>query len=318
MRVLGARFRLTVSGTRDQRIAQIAGHQRGLVARRQLLAAGVARSSIAMLAAQGRLLSVHRGVYAVGHASPAPLARETAALLAVREGAVVSHLSAAALWGMVARADETIHVTVPRSAGATRPGVTVHRARSLRPADVRIHLGLPVTCPARVLLEIAPTVTARTLELAYDRALVERILTRAEVAELVTRAVGHSGGRSVRRLLESACTTVTRSEAEERVLALIRAGGLPTPAVNARVCGYEVDFWWPGHRVVLEVDGFRYHGTRRAFEHDRRKGATLAAAGIVTTRVTWRQLESEQMAVVVRLAQALAAAGTGGGAASER
>jgi len=110
----------------------------------------------------------------------------------------------------------------------------------------------------------------------------------------------------IQALLDSGPTTVARSEAEEQLLELIRSRQLPDPAVNSRVCGYEVVFWWEAERVVLEFDSFQYHSTRRAFEHDRRKDAALAAAGIATLRVTWRQLRMEPLAVLARLAQALA------------
>jgi very-short-patch-repair endonuclease len=98
----------------------------------------------------------------------------------------------------------------------------------------------------------------------------------------------------------------TRSEAERRLLALIRAAGLPPPRTNVHVGPYEVDFLWPAHRLVVEVDGFAFHSSRAAFERDRRRDADLQARGLRVTRVTWRQLEREPHAVVARLAAALA------------
>lgn len=101
-------------------------------------------------------------------------------------------------------------------------------------------------------------------------------------------------------------SALTRSEAEERFLDLIRRAQLPAPEVNTRVHGYEVDFLWRAQRLVVEIDGFRFHSTRRAFEGDRRKDATLKAAGLATMRVTWDQIEHELLAVTARLGQALA------------
>ena len=101
-------------------------------------------------------------------------------------------------------------------------------------------------------------------------------------------------------------TTLTRSEAEERFLALIRQAGLPAPHINARLHGYEVDFYWPGERVVVEIDGFRWHGSRAAFERDRRKGAVLTAAGIMLIRATWEQIDGQPLSLVAVVAQTLA------------
>ncbi|MGH3266985.1 MAG: endonuclease domain-containing protein [Trebonia sp.] len=184
--------------------------------------------------------------------------------------------------------------------------VHLHRTRILTAADLRIRFGLPVTSPSRTLLEIAPQLPERRLELALDRCLVDRLLSPSELTELLARAGGHPGRGPLTALLEShRDPAITRSEAEERVLELIRGAQLPAPAVNVRLLGYEVDFLWRAERLVLEVDGFRFHSTRRAFEHDRRKDQTLRAAGFYSTRVTWRQLQSEPLALAARLAQAL-------------
>ncbi|HSR42149.1 MAG TPA: DUF559 domain-containing protein, partial [Longimicrobiales bacterium] len=107
---------------------------------------------------------------------------------------------------------------------------------------------------------------------------------------------------------------LTRSEAEERFLGLVRKSGLVAPEANARVAGYEVDFLWRAHRLVAEVDGYRYHSSTAAFEGDRRRGADLVAAGLRVVRVTWRQLVEEPQGVVARLAAALATGAPTGGA----
>ena len=103
--------------------------------------------------------------------------------------------------------------------------------------------------------------------------------------------------------------TLTRSHAEERVLALIRQAGLPAPQVNARLHGYEVDFYWPDHHLVLEVDGYAFHSTRRRFEHDHRKDGGLRDRGEDVIRVTARQVGEEPFAVVAQVATALGRSG---------
>lgn len=294
-------------GTALERIEHVANHQRGRVARRQLLAAGVPSGTIDWEINRRRMIPVTRGVYAVGHTAEVELAAETVALLAARDGAVLSHWTAARLWGMIRPdpGDEPIDVLVRGGRSASTAGVRTHRTRTLNRADVRIHRGLPLTSPARTLLDIAPLVTPRRLELMIDRACVDGLVTQSQLAARV--AAGHPGGGRVNEVLGSHnAPMLTRSEAEERVLKLIREAGLPMPKMNARVHGYEVDFYWPAHRFVLEVDGYRFHSTRRAFEHDRRKDSALRAAGVQTMRTTWRQVDREALMVVAHLAQGLA------------
>lgn len=307
--VLGATSKLPVSGRRDERIGQIASVQRGRVSSRQLVAAGLSESAIHRCVKSGRLLPLHRGVFAFGHLAPIEWGEETAALLAVSDRAVLSHRSAGALWGMCSAGTGVVHVLVTGDQRSHRSGICPHQTRLLGRQDVRIHLGLPVTSPARTLLDLAEVLSARELELAYDRALVGRIMANDDVAELLSRASSRAGITRLRALLDSnRGTTMTRSEAEERFLALVRAGRLPEPRVNARVQGYEVDFWWPDQRLVVEIDGYRFHSTRRAFEHDHGKDMVLRGAGLAVLRFTVGQMGREALAVVATVAGELARA----------
>lgn len=310
VRVLGVRDEVPVRGPRDHRIAQIAVTQRGRVATRQLIAAGVSATTASRLVKRSALFPLHRGVFAVGHTAPIELGDETAALLAVGGTAALSHLSAAVLWGLLPPdpGGGPIHVTSATDHRPCLDGIVVHRSRILTGADIRVRAGLPVLSPARALLDSAELVTERRLELAVDRALVDGILRPHEITELLARTNGRRGGPLLRAQLArlSDGPTLTRSEAEEQFLALIRQAGLPRPLVNSRVQGYEVDFYWPRERIAVEIDGFRFHSTRRAFEHDRRKDAVLLAAGISTLRNSWRQLHDEPTAVIARLAGLLA------------
>lgn len=302
---------MPVSGSRDQRIAEIAACQRGRIATRQLTAAGVGSNAVTHRVRSGRLFRVHRGVLVVGHPGEVPLGRETAALLAVGGDAALTGLSAAIVWNMIDDevADGPIHITSSLDRRPADIGIKVHRSLLVQPGDVRIHRGLPVLSPARSLLDLAEQTSMRRTELAVDRGLVARVLTRADLWDVIERAPTRHGAKVLRQLIDDTTpTTITRSEAEEGVLDLIRAADLPAPRVNARVHGYEVDFYWPAHHLVLEVDGYRYHHTHRAFEHDRRKDASLQAAGITTMRTTWRQAQGEPYAVIARLALALGAA----------
>jgi very-short-patch-repair endonuclease len=307
--VLGLRHVFPVDGPRDRRIAEIAGLQRGFVSRWQLLAAGIQSGAIDRMLANGRLLPAHRGVYSVGHSTAQPLGRETAALLAVGQQAVLSHQSAAFAWGVVpARpADDPVDVLVPASHVRRRLGIVAHRTTRLERAEVRVCQGLPVTSPARTFVDIAGIVTLRELERAVDEALVRKIVRLPQLRDAVARDTGRRGGPLLNALLEHrAHPTVTRSQAEERMLELIRRADLPPPEPNARLNGYEVDFLWRPQRVIVEVDGYAYHSTRSSYERDRAKSAALAAAGFVVVRVTWLQMEHEPLVVVVNLAQTLA------------
>jgi very-short-patch-repair endonuclease len=245
-------------------------------------------------------------VYAGGHTALVPLARELAAVLACGPNAVLSHYSAAWLWRLLELTVELIDVTVPRS-NRRRPGLRVHRSRSLAPEDVSMHRGIPVTAPARTLPDLAKVATPRELERAFDEALTQRITTQAALVAVVERSHGHRGTGRLRNLLTRAEEpALTRSEAEERFLGLVREAGLPSPAVNVQVGAHLVDFLWRDHGLVVEVDGYRFHSSRTAFERDRRRDADLSAGGFRVIRITWRQLVDEPMAVIARIAQALA------------
>ena len=270
---------------------------------------GITESMISRMLHTGRLHRRHWGVYAVGHTAPVDLGDETEALLTCPHGAVLSHRSAATIWSLLKPiADDPVDVMVCGSQGGKgRARIRVHRTRLLPPRDVRIKDGLPVTSVARTLLDLADVATERELERALDEALIQRLVRLDDIREALTRATGRSGAPVLRGVLARRTTsTITRSEAEERFLALVRAAGLPEPEVNVKIHGYEVDFLWRAQGVVVEIDGFKYHRTKRAFERDHRKDGRLKAAGLDISRITWAQMDDEPLAVIARLAAALA------------
>ena len=278
--------------TGDAAVADIAGRQHGIVTTRQLAAAGIGDRAVAHRVATGRLVRRFRGVYQVGPVA-APRGREMAAALACGDAALLSHHSAAALWGIRPEHRGDVHITVATGGPRSRPGIRVHRSLSLNAA---VHDGLPVTSPARTLHDIATLLPQHQLDRAVEEAQVQRLVTRDELEQLP--------GPALKRALHHE-PTLTRSEAERRLLGLVRAARLPRPETNVRVAGYEVDFLWRDHRLVVEVDGFAYHATRQAFERDRVRDATLQAAGYHVVRLTWRQVATEPHAVVARLASLL-------------
>jgi very-short-patch-repair endonuclease len=272
-----------------------------------LEAIGVNSSSVVWRVARAGLFPSLRGVFVVGHSASVELGAETEALLSVRDGAAVSHWSAAALWGLWTPGPREIEVVVDMSEGAVNPGVHVHRSRTLERKDVWIRKRLPVTSPARTLLDIAPTATDRQLELVFDRGIVERVMKPAHVADVLDRAGGHRGRKRLRVLLERELggPTITKSEAEDLLLALIRTAGLPAPHVNARVGNYEIDLYWPDARFGIEMDSWRFHSTRTRFERDRSKDNALRRIEIEVMRVTWWQIQDAPYVLVADVTREL-------------
>jgi very-short-patch-repair endonuclease len=301
---------LPVSGSRDARVAAIASAQRGRVERSQLIEAGLTRHMIEGMVGAGRMRREHRGIYRVGHAAAIPLGRETAALLACGEKAVLSRGTAASLWGLRRPTDDgdAVEVTViGGQVSRSRAGIRVHRSRLITYHDVRVKGGLPVTSPAWTLIDLAAGSTSREAERALDEALARRLVSMTSLVELLARTAGHKGHGPLSALVaRRSSSTVTRSEAEERMLALIRAAQLPPPQQNAWVCGYGVDFHWPAERLVVEVDGYAWHSSPSAFERDRRKGNVLTSAGIDLVRVTWMQMDRDPLALMAGLARRIA------------
>ena len=220
----------------------------------------------------------------------------------------MSQRSAAALWELLPDGDRSAPVDVIIPEGDYRkPHIRVHRMPNLRPCEVTTLERIPITTPARTLLDVAAAAPGRELERALAQALNRRVTNRAVLLELLSHQhVRRAGASRLRALLESGQPAFTRSEAEEQFLALIRKAQLPAPEVNVKVGGLEVDFLWRAERFVTEIDGFTFHSSAGTFESDRRRDAVLAAAGMRVTRVTWRQMVNEPEALLVRLAQALA------------
>ena len=309
MSILGVRHLAFFSGTPDKRIAAVAEMQRGKISREQLRALGIGSKAIHRRTITGLLHREHRAVYAVGHTAPTPLAPETAALLACGEHAALSHHSAALLWKLIREGDGSIHVTVRGRHGSSPDGVCVHRTNRLTRSEVQIVEGLPVTSPARTLIDIALELDDQTFWWAVNEALVQEHVTERELRAAAAAARGRRGAPILAALLESLREpAITRSEAEKRFLALLRAAQLPTPRTNVPLHGYNADCYWPALGVVVEVQSHRFHSGRAAIERDARKCAKLTAAGLTVVYVTWRQMVEEPYAVVARVAQVLALA----------
>ena len=277
-----------------------------MVARWQLVAAGVTRHQIARRLCSGFLVEIHRGVYLVG-VVPSAHAHEMGALLACGPTAVLSHRSAAALWGLHRYpASAPVHVTVPPGRSVTRPRIQVHRAAISR-GDVRLREGIRVSSPPRTILELAADVDLVLLEFVVAEASYRRLATDAELRDQVERNPGKPGVRRLRRVLDiPGGPQRTRSSGERRLLRALRENEINGFEVNAKIDGYEVDFLWRDLGFVLELDGWDGHSGSVAFERDRLKVAKLEAAGLTVMPVTGRQLRDDLDGVLDRLRRALA------------
>lgn len=273
----------------DEQIARIAERQHGVVARRQLLAIGLSADAIDRRLALGRLHAVHRGVFAVGHTVLSREGRWLAAVLAAGDGAVLSHQSAAALWGMRPTTRPRIDVTTPRRR-RSNARVQAHHA-ALEAEEVALRDGIPVTSPTRTLADLAAVLPEHRLERAVNEA--ERLRLDVDLGRYPR--LGGLVGRP---------PAWTRSELEARFLSLLDDHGLARPEVNVPldVGGrlLEVDCVWRGPRLIVELDGYESHGTRAAFERDRARDRRLVADGWRVARITWRQIEAGDVAAELR------------------
>jgi hypothetical protein len=259
----------------SDRVAWIARGQHGRVTRTQLIAAGLDADRIKRWIAAGRLRRVHHGVYAVGHEAPSTHAHYMAAVLASGAGAVLSHRSAAHLLRLIAGPPPRPEVTIPVTAGRTRPGVVVHRS-TFHPLDVSTLDGIPITTVPRILLDLAPTTAPAQLTRLCHEAWVRHECGRDQVEACIARNPTKKGATKLRRALGS---DVTLSVLEDAFLELLRAYGLLLPRTNIDHLGDKVDCHWPQFGLTIELVSYRFHGSRAAFEQDvarRRRSNHLA------------------------------------------
>jgi very-short-patch-repair endonuclease len=283
----------------DARVSAVARRQYGVITREQMRRLGLGEHGIAERVRTKRLHRLHRGVYAVGHDALRPEARWLAAVLACGEEAVLSHASAAAHWGIRRSAAVRIDVTVPSRSGRTRRrGIRIHRSGRLAAEEVTVHEDIPTTTVARTLLDLADALTTGALKRTIAEAEYLRLL---DMTSLIAAVQANPGRRGARVLtIARAEPEWTRSELEDRFLEMVERRGLPRPLVNATVEGYEVDFLWPADKLIVELDGFAAHGTRSAFERNRRRDRRLARK-LRTVRVTADGLRYDEDAIAADL-----------------
>jgi very-short-patch-repair endonuclease len=290
---------------RDRAVAMLARTQHGVVTATQLDAAGFSEAVIRRRVDGGWLVRRHQGVYQLG-VVPARFGDEMAALLAVGPRAALSHSTSVGIWTS-ADVRGPVELICEGEAAGHRAGIRPHRTAALDACDVAVRHGLRVTTPARTLVDLAATTPPAELERLVEEMQVQGLASPAEILEAIRRGAGRPGVRKLRAVADLLDEPLfTRSEAERRLRALLKTAALPMPRTNVKRAGWEVDAVWDRRRLVVEVDGYRYHRTRAKFERDRRRDGQLLLAGYRVLRITWRQLTREPETVVATIAAALA------------
>lgn len=264
--------------------------------RQQLLDLGLPSATIARWLENSRLTAVHTGVYALGHAQHTALARAMAAVLACGDGAILSHDSAAALWG-VRTWPATPEVTAPHH--RRRKGIRAHRTQTLTRTDIRRQHGIRVTSPSRTILDIQGRLTDKQLVRAVNELRLQKNLRAKELKRLLQNSA------RIRNLIDPE-QNPTRSGNEDAFVAFCRNHGLPIPRTNVKLFGREVDALFEAEKVIVEIDGWDTHKSYKSFESDRKHDAVAAEEGYLTVRVTSARLADDPQAEAERLSRTLA------------
>ena len=298
----------------DRRIAALAKRQHGYVRRVQLLALELGAEAIRYRAKSGRLIRVFEGVYAVGHLPALPHDRAYGALLACGPKSVLSHGSAATLYGIYRRWDMPFEVTVPTK--RRRRGIRIHRAKLAR-RDTSMEEGIRVTSPARTLLDMAPRLTDKQRRRAFNKLRLSHNLTEEQLRDVLERFPRHPGAQRL-RALAGMHRGATRSGLEDKLADFCERWGLPEPRINEKINGREVDAYFPNERLIVEIDGYDVHSGRVSFEDDRDRDAEMLALDLPTVRVTEERMDNDPEREAERLRRILANRGAAGRPAPPR
>jgi very-short-patch-repair endonuclease len=216
-----------------------------------------------------------------------------AAVSSCGTAAVLSHRSAAALYGIGDPPAGPIEVTIPLTAVRARPGLLVRR-RAIEPAERAIVDGIPVTTVVRMLLDLSQVLGLKRLEAAINAADKYDLVDPETLRAALTVYAGRRGVRALRQILDRRTFTLTASGLEREFLPVARSAGLGRPDTGTHLNGFEVDFFWPDLGLVVETDGLRYHRTPAAQTRDRLRDQAHAAAGLTTLRFTHAQVHYER------------------------
>jgi hypothetical protein len=283
-------------------LAELAERQYGVVSVRQLETIfGYSPSAVKREVAAGRLLRLHRGVYAVGHRLVPARGRCLAAVLASGPDALLSHRSAAWLWGVTRYGPAPLHVTSPIPRKPRLP-IKLHHSRILSADDRAFEDGIPLTALPRTLLDCAADLPLRHMRRMLERSEELELFDLGPIEDLLQRSGRHGGRRGLRHAIALyQPVPFTRSGFERLFFEAVMAAGLPRPATNFVEVGLELDLYWPEHRFAVELDTYATHGTNAAFERGHLRDEDLMLAGIEMVRVTDVRFHREPKAVLNRV-----------------
>ncbi|MDJ0664059.1 MAG: type IV toxin-antitoxin system AbiEi family antitoxin domain-containing protein [Acidimicrobiia bacterium] len=295
-------------------LAERASRRYGVFTRGEAIDSGISPTTLDRFACDGRFLRVWPGVYTIAGSPDSLQQRMALAVLSIPALAALSHETAAEVWGLASRGVRRIHVVTTRWDRVRRPGVVVHESRDLIPDDVVEKIGLPVTTPARTVVDLGAT-KPWLVEAALETGVRKELLSLQDVESFVAR-VGRRGRRgvgAVRPLLEARrqWDGVTESALEDLFLKTVAELHLPKPATqyvvrndhDEFVC--RADFAYPEARVLIELDSESHHLDRLAFRRDRAKQNSAVVLGWTVLRFTWWDLKQDPYSVGARVKQAL-------------
>jgi very-short-patch-repair endonuclease len=285
--------------TAEQKLAAIAAHQHGVVARSQALAAGISSTGIERRLDKGSLIAVHPGVYRVGHVAPSIEADYQAAVVACGEAAVLSGRAAAHLLGLVRRT-RAPEPEVTSAARRRLSGVATRQTRTLSNRDRMTWQGIAITTPARTLVDLAAVVQEGELSRAVHEASIRHATTPSEIEAALSRSPNAKGAGRLRAVARGDIG-ITLSKLERRFLKVVRRAQLPLPITNRLAGGRFVDCRWPEHKLTVELDSYRYHSSRHAWEQDRKREREAYARGDQVRRYTWDDVTKRERVILREL-----------------
>jgi very-short-patch-repair endonuclease len=287
----------------DLRVARLAAEHWGVLSTNELRGCGLSLNGIGVRVRNGHLHPLYRGVYAVGHENVPVEGHFLAAVKACGPTAVLSHFSAAALYGLVRWDDRYPEVTVLGTSKPRHRRIRTHRSSMLEVHDSTRHKGIPVTTPARTLIDLAATFDYRALRRTVREAQ-RNLVTIRQIVETRDRLGPRRGTANLTRILATGHAP-TRSELEDAVLELLLKAGFKRPDVNRplTIQGRTIipDFRWPEQRLIIEADGAEWHDDRLTREDDAEKQALLEAHGERVVRVTWAQAVTHRAQTIRRI-----------------
>jgi very-short-patch-repair endonuclease len=261
-----------------------------VLTRRDLEALGFSKMAIDHRIATGRLHLISRGIYVVGRRELTPHGRWMAAVLACGDDAALSHRSAAELWGIGKEWEGRIDVTIQRDSRITRRGIKVRRRPSLPEGSVVGRFGIPVTNPTQTLVDVATELKPLRLERAVNQADVHDLVDPETLRRSLDAYAGMPGAKTLRTMLDRHTFRLSDSDLEIYFRPLALTAGFPLPLSKQWVLGYEVDFHFPDHGLIVETDGLRYHRTPAQQARMVKRDQTHTSHGFRVLRFTHWQI----------------------------